>query len=143
MLSTPDIGFAIQIVTFLLLWVVLRRWLFEPTMGVLQLRRRQMEEPLGHADRLRGEVAELRRQYEARLEAARDAARRDIDDIRRQVEAEEAETLGAARAEAARVVEEARVTIAREIEIARTTMARYAAELSVEAAEKVLGRAVR
>jgi F-type H+-transporting ATPase subunit b len=143
MLSSPDIGFAIQIVTFLLLWVVLKRWLFDPTLRVLELRRRQTEEPLAEAERLQREMAEMREKYAARIEAAREAARRDIEDIRRRAEVEEAETLGAARAEAARVVEEARAVIATEVEAARTTMARYAAELSVEAAEKVLGRAVR
>jgi len=143
MLSTPDIGFAIQIVTFLLLWVVLKHWFFDPALRVLELRRRQTEEPLVEAERMRREMAEMRAQYEARLEAGRDAARRDIDEIRRQAEAEEANALGAARTEAARVVEEARATIGREVEAARATMARYAAELSVEAAEKVLGRAVR
>ena len=143
MLSAPDIGFAIQIVTFLLLWVVLKRWLFDPTLRVLELRRRQTEEPLREAERLQREMVAMREKYDARIEAARVAARRDIEEIRRQAEVEEAKMLGAARVEAARVVEEARTTIGREIEAARTTMARYAAELSVEAAEKVLGRGVR
>jgi F-type H+-transporting ATPase subunit b len=143
MLFPPDIGFGIQIVTFLLLWWILKLWLFDPTMRVLDLRRQRMQGPLAEADRLRHEASEMRTRYDTRIESAREAARREIDEIRRQAELDEQVTLEAARGEAERVITEARAVVAKEIEAARASIARYAAELSVDAGEKILGRPVR
>jgi F0F1-type ATP synthase membrane subunit b/b' len=85
----------------------------------------------------------MRTRYDTRIESAREAARREIDEIRRQAELDEQVTLEAARGEAERVITEARAVVAKEIEAARASIARYAAELSVDAGEKILGRPVR
>ena len=85
----------------------------------------------------------MRRDYEAAMQAARVAAREESARIREETEAEEAKILDFARAEAAEIVREVRSRVAIEVEAARGTMARDAAELSVEAAEKILGRRVQ
>lgn len=142
-LFPPDIGFVIQIALFLVLWFVLKRWLFDPTLRVLEARRQRTSGQLAEAERLREETVRMRNEYEARLQQARVAARDEVARIREEAEAEEARLLEAARAEAAAVVQEVRARVANEIEAARATMARDAAELSVEAAEKILGRPVQ
>jgi F0F1-type ATP synthase membrane subunit b/b' len=63
--------------------------------------------------------------------------------IRSAADREEQRIFEAARSEATQIVEGVRSSVAQELEAARSTMARYAAELSVEAAEKILSRSVR
>lgn len=143
MLFPPDIGFVIQIAAFLFLWWILKRWLFDPTLRVLDLRRERTAQPLAEAERLRRETEAMRAKLEASIEAARVAAQADIEQARREAEAEEERILAAARAEASEVIGSVRERVRREVEVARGTMARYAAEISVEAAAKILGRPVR
>jgi len=142
-LFPPDIGFPIQIVLFLVLWFVLKRWLFDPTLRVLEARRERTTGQLAEAERLQEETARMREEYEAKLQQARAGAREEAARIREEMEAEEARVFEAARTEAAEIVQGVRARVAAEVEAARATMVRDAAELSVEAAEKILGRRVQ
>ena len=142
-LFPPDIGFPIQIVLFLVLWFVLKRWLFDPTLRVLEARRERTTGQLAEAERLQEETARMRDEYEATLQTARASAREEATRIREETEAEEARVFDAARAEAAEIVQGVRARVAAEVEAALATMVRDAAELSVEAAEKILGRPVQ
>jgi F-type H+-transporting ATPase subunit b len=139
----PDVGFAIQIAAFLVLWWVLKRWLFDPTLRVLELRKQRTAGQLAEAERLRSEAAAMRAEYEAAIEKVKAGGREEIAAIRRESELEEARVLDAARAEAASTVDQVRSQIATEVETARATLTRHAAELSVEAVEKILGRPLR
>jgi F-type H+-transporting ATPase subunit b len=139
----PDIAFVIQIVLFLALWVILKHWLFDPALRVLDLRRERTSGQLAEAERLNAEAARMQQECAAKLDAARAAGRDEVAEIRSEGEREEARILEAARSESAEVVNKARAGVAAELQTARSTMARYAAELSVEAAEKILGRPVQ
>lgn len=139
----PDIAFVIQIVLFVGLWVILKHWLFDPVMRVLELRRDQTSGRLAEAQRLNDEATQMQEEYARRLEEARVAAREEVAALRAEAEREEARILEAARAESARVIDQTRDAVGKELEAARANIVRYAAELSVEAAEKILGRRVQ
>lgn len=139
----PDIGFVIQIATFLILWWILKVWMFDPTMRLLELRRQRTEGQLEDAERIAAATEKIRAEYEAKLQAAQESARREVATIRAEGEREEEKILASARAEAAEVVDGVREKIGREVEAARASIVRYAAEISVEAAEKILGRRVQ
>ncbi len=143
MIGPPDSAFVIQLACFAVLYLVLKWGVFDPGLRVLEARRRRIEGPLAEAERLRREGAEMQAKYEATLEAARASARADVEVIRRNAEVEEERVIEQARADAAEIVRTVKESLAREVESARATMARHAAEISVEAAEKMLGRAVR
>ena len=139
----PDIGFVIQIVTFLALWWILKRWMFDPSLRVLELRRERTAGQLEEAARINEQTEQLRADYTRKIEAARAAARQQGDAIRADAEREEERILTAAREESSTVIEKARAEIAHEVEDARASMLRDAAEISVEAAAKILGRPVQ
>jgi F-type H+-transporting ATPase subunit b len=139
----PDIAFVLQIALFLALWIILKYWLFDPVLRVLQLRRERTTGQLQEAERLSAETERMRQEYTRGLEAARVAGREEVATIRSAADREEQRIFEAARSEATQIVEEVRSSVAQELEAARSTMARYAAELSVEAAEKILSRSVR
>jgi F-type H+-transporting ATPase subunit b len=143
MVGPPDVGFVIQLGCFLVLYLVLKWGVFDPALEVITARRRAIEGSLAEAERLRREAAEMHSRYEATLEAARASARKEIDTMRRHAEAEDERLLEQVRTETAGMVAKVRETLAREVEAARATMARHAAEISLEAAEKVLGRSLR
>jgi F-type H+-transporting ATPase subunit b len=143
MIGPPDVAFVIQLGCFLVLYLVLKWGVFDPALRLITARRRAIDGPLAEAERLRREAAEMHAHYEATLEAARVSARKEIDDIRRRAEAEDERLLEQVRAETADMVAKVRETLAREVESARASMVRHAAEISLEAAEKVLGRSLR
>ena len=139
----PDIAFVLQIILFLALWVILKYCVFDPALRVLQLRRERTAGQLQEAERLSAETQRMRQEYTLGLEAARAAGREELAAIRGAADREEERILETARSEGARIVESVRSSVAQELDAARSTMARYAAELSVEAAEKILGRSVQ
>ena len=143
MIGPPDIAFVIQLVCFGILYVVLKWGIFDPALRILELRRQRIEGPLAEAERLGREAAEMHARYEATLETARQQAQKDLELVRKEAEVEEERIMNAARADAAAVIGQVRESIAREVETARATITRYAAEISVEAAEKILGRRVQ
>ncbi len=143
MIGPPDIGFVIQLVLFGVLYVILKYCLFDPALRVLDLRRQRIEGPTASAEQLRAEATVMREKYEAALEDVRTSVQREIAEIRRQGEIDEARILEAARAEAAETIDMARTSLASEVESVRSSLLRRAAEISVAATEKVLGRSVQ
>jgi len=91
--------FVLEIINFLVLVWILKRFLYKPVLGVIERRRRGIQETLDRAESLRGEADALKTQYEHRLadwEAERGKAREsllgEIDEERkRRMDALEAE----------------------------------------------------
>jgi F-type H+-transporting ATPase subunit b len=91
--------FVLEIINFLVLVWILKRFLYKPILGVIEQRRRGIQDTLAHAESLRREAESLREQYERRLadweterQQAREALVGEIDADRRQrIQALEAE----------------------------------------------------
>lgn len=138
----PDQTFVVQIIIFALLWIVLRRWWFEPALHVIQERRRRSEGAVAEAQTVRAEAERLRLEHAAALDQTRAEAQRELQDILRKAEAEQRTLIEEATAEAQGALAEVRSSVTDEVAAARRALQEQLQDIAREAARRVIGRAV-
>jgi F-type H+-transporting ATPase subunit b len=138
-LVTPEIGLIIwQLVVFLLLLFIMRKFAWRPIMSGLKTREFQIEDALRAAKDARDEMEQIKMDneyllYEARIE--RDQMIKDATDIANKIK-EDAKTDTTKIAE--EMLREARTTIENEKNAAKDEIRTLVSSLSLEIAEKVL-----
>lgn len=132
-------AFIIQLVTFLLVYLVLRKFVFKPVVRVLQARQETIEQGVKlttelstQKDELDREVAEIRKQ-------ARKEAEKIVSDSHAQATTMIKDAEEAALAKAATVIEDAEKKIADETARARRDLEHEMVDLVIAATEKVAG----
>ena len=138
----PDHTFLVQILLFVALWFVLKRWWFDPALRIMKERAIRSEGAVAEARAVQGDAELLRKEHAAALEVARGDAERAIQEILRVAEAEQKELIIAAHEEAQRTLAEARSRIAEEVAAGRRELQGQVQGLAREVARVVLGRAV-
>ena len=111
--------FVLEIVNFLILVWILKRFFYQPVLGVIARRRAGIEKTLNDARKLQDDALALRGQYEARLaewETERRAAR---EQLTREVEAERTQRLQALQDELAQERDRAAVVEQRRLDTLR------------------------
>jgi F0F1-type ATP synthase membrane subunit b/b' len=129
---------ALQAINFLVLVVLLQRFLYRPVTRAIARRKEQTEKALADAATAKaaadGEQARLVT-ANAKLLGARDKL---LEDARAEIEAERQRAIEAARAEVAVVHENARKELVAEQAEARTELRRHAVELALELSSSIL-----
>src|SRR6266851_9813505 len=74
--------FLSQVVSFCIVAFLLRRFAYKPILGVLEERRRRIEEGLLNADKIKKELAEAEKRYAEILGKANADAQKMIDEAR-------------------------------------------------------------
>jgi F-type H+-transporting ATPase subunit b len=138
-----DYSLAIQIVNFILLILILNRLLYKPILGMMDKRKRQFEESDAEVKRLRETVDQKMAAYEERLRQAKVEAVEAKNEVIRQGAEEAKAVIDAARAEIPGMMEQFQARIDREVGEATRILQNQSQKLSVEIAEKVLGRSLR
>lgn len=137
-----DLAFAVQIVNFGLLVLVLNILLFKPVRALLAQRRQEIQSARERAvavdEQVEGKVA----QYEARLRDAKSDVAAKRAELVKEAQAEEARVLDKARQEAAASLASLRERVARESADARALLHKQAEVLSGDICEKLLGRSI-
>jgi F-type H+-transporting ATPase subunit b len=131
----------IQLGIFLALVVVLGPLLFKPWLEALERRKSAIEGALARSKTMRSEADALAKDYDQRLEAARERAHGVRSDARRREEAAQAETLAAARDDANASLARDRERIAEQAAAAREALGARVDELADAITTKLLGRA--
>ena len=138
-----DYSLGIQIVNLLLLIFILNFLLYKPILGMIDKRKKQFEDSDAEIRRLQETVEQKMAAYEEKLHQAKAAAVEQKNEIIRQG-AEEAKTvIEGVRAELPVIMEHFHVQLDGEITAARGILTDQSQKLSVEIAEKVLGRSLR
>ena len=128
----------IQAVGFIVLYLLLRRFLFGPIQNVLEQRRMQVESSLDRAAEERQQAESLRADYEKHLAQIREEGRARIQEaVREGQEAREA-TLADARKQAEDILGRARAEIDLETRQAMLQLRQQVVDLAIEAARKVI-----
>lgn len=138
-----DYSLAIQIVNFILLILILNRLLYKPILGMIDKRKRQFEESEAEVKRLRETVDEKMAAYEERLRQAKVDAVAAKNEVIRQGAEEAKAVIDAVRAEIPGMMEQFQARIDHEVGEATRILQSQSQKLSVEIAEKVLGRSLR
>ncbi|MCX5820749.1 MAG: ATP synthase F0 subunit B [Deltaproteobacteria bacterium] len=138
-----DYSLGIQIINFLLLIFILNVLLYKPILGMIDRRKKQFEDSEAEIRHLQETVEQKMAAYEEKLRQAKATAVEQKNEIIRQG-AEEAKTvIDAVRAEIPGMMEQFHARMDGEIGAAKNILTDHSQQLSVQIAEKVLGRSLR
>ncbi len=147
LLSITDIGINLpvliaQTVSFVFLLLVLRTAIYPPVVKMLDERRARIQEGLSAADRGREQAAEAEKQAQAEIEAARREGQNIVAQAQAVSQRLQEEGRAAAQQQAEGILERARNEIALERDSAIAELRREFADLTITAAEKVIGQSL-
>lgn len=131
-----------QLVNFFLLLGLLSIVLYKPLKRALQERSERIAKGLADADLAAKRAAEAEAEYARRLEEARREAQAIVAEAREAAERERQAILSRAQAEALEVRRRADEEVERERRAAMVDLQNEVADLAIDAAGRVLGRAV-
>lgn len=138
-----DYSILLQMLLFVILWVVLTKVLFQPYVSLLEERERKTEGAQEESFALEEEGERLRVLYEEGIAKARAAGVAAKEAILQEVRQQHEHLLNRARAEALEGLERARLDIRNQLSREREIAIREADIIAQDMAEKVLGRRVR
>ncbi len=127
-----------QIVLFIVLLLVLRKYAWNPILTALNDREEGIKNALDEADKARQEMAELKSSNETILKEARSERENMMKEARTMKNSMIAEAKDEAKTQADKIIEQAKVAIETEKKSAIDDLKNQVAELSVGIAEKVL-----
>jgi F-type H+-transporting ATPase subunit b len=130
------------IITFILLLFVLRKVAWNPLLSALEQRERSIRESLEESQRARQEAQALLQENQRQLAEANRESARIIEQGREEAERVKASITDQARLEGQRLVEEARRQIVRERQAAIQALKSTAADLALQATERLLSTSV-
>ncbi|HEV2994866.1 MAG TPA: F0F1 ATP synthase subunit B [Chthoniobacterales bacterium] len=132
--------FLSQVISFVIVALLLRRFAYKPILGVLEERRRRIEEGLLNAEKIKKELAEAEKRYQEILAKANADAQKMIDEARESsahlAERKEQEAIAAAE----QILAKAREASALEHERTMAELKRELGHLVVETTAKVTGK---
>jgi F-type H+-transporting ATPase subunit b len=137
-----NVTFVVELIAFVALLLVLRRWAYPRIMAAAEARQNRIAQALEEAERSRQEAAAAREDIAAQLEEARTRAREIIAQAHKAAIAETEELVRKGRREAEALIERARSEIAAERDKAIQDIRAEVGTLVVLAASKVLGEAI-
>jgi F-type H+-transporting ATPase subunit b len=127
-----------QILGFLVLVWVLRRYAWGPLLGMLEARREKIAGDFREVERHKVEALELKNRYELELRGVEAHARQRLQEAMAEGQKLAAEIRAQAQVEAASRLERAQDEIAREREKSKEILKQQMVALSMRAAEKIL-----
>ncbi|SDJ28337.1 F0F1 ATP synthase subunit B [Salimicrobium sp. PL1-032A] len=127
-----------QLVFFLILLVLLRKFAWGPLMNMMKEREDYISNEIESAEKSREEAARLQREASEELKQTRQDAQKIIEDARKTATQQEKDIVASARREADRMKESARQEIEQEKEKAVQQLKDQVASMSVMIASKVI-----
>jgi F-type H+-transporting ATPase subunit b len=142
-LVSLDYSLGIQIVNFLILIFILNVLLYKPILGMIDKRKKQFDESEAEILRLQDTVEQKMAAYEERLRLAKAAAVEQKNEIISQGAEDAKAIIAAVRTEIPAMMEQFHTRMEGEFAEAKRILTGRSQQLSVEIAEKVLGRSLR
>src|SRR5260370_22175241 len=134
--------FLSQVVSFLFVAFLLRRLAYKPILGVLEERRRRIEEGLINAEKIKKELAEAEKRYQEILAKANADAQKMIDEARESsahlAERKEQEAIAAAEQIIAKAREASALEHERTMAELKRELGRLVVETTAKGTDKVL-----
>ncbi len=138
-LLTPGLGLIFwQLVGFLVLLVILKKFAWKPILESLNERETSIEQALLAADKAKDEMAQLKNENEQLLAAARKEREQMLKDATAAANKMREEAREQASEESARIVEDARASIEVQKQAALAEVKQQVADMSIVIAEKIL-----
>lgn len=142
-LLKPDVGLMVwTIVTFIVLLVVLGRFVWRPILGALEKRESGLRDLLDRTEKSQKDAEALRLQYETRLAEAQKSVQDMLNKAKAEGERSKTRILEDAKKESDKIVERGRMELGQEAEKLKVELRREVAGISVAIAEKILKKSV-
>lgn len=146
-LAITDIGINLpvlvaQTVNFVVLLIILKLFVYKPVLNMLDQRRARIEEGLNAAQRGQESAAEAEKTAQAELDNARREGQNIVQNAQQVAQRLQEEGRAAAAQQTEVMLERARSEIALERDQAIAELRREFAELTIAAAEKVIGQSL-
>jgi F-type H+-transporting ATPase subunit b len=129
-----------QVVLFVLVYLILRRYAFKPIVDMFEERRRRIEEGQLNAEKIKQQLAIAQQRYEEILAKANAEAQRLLEEVRLSSERLAEQKRQEAIAEAERISQKAQESIQLERERVMAEVKHELGRLVVETTEKVTGK---
>jgi F-type H+-transporting ATPase subunit b len=126
-----------QVILFVIVYLVLRKYAFGPIIAVLEERRRRIEEGQANAERIKQQLAEAQTKYEEILAKANAEAQRLIDEVRSTGDHLAEQKRQQAISEAEQIMAKAQEAIVRERDSVMADLKKELGRLVVETTSKV------
>ena len=133
-----DFNLVLEMINLVVLFLILRKFLFRPVMNIMEKRKAMIAEGLKNADEQQEAARELKKQYEDALSGAKDESLRMIEQAKLDARTEYDRILKEADAQAGKLLVTARETIDLEREQTLRDMKSQVAGLAMEAAKKLV-----
>jgi F-type H+-transporting ATPase subunit b len=137
-----DLTVVVQFGLFVIMWLVLWRFLFSPYLKMRDARSRGIEGARGEAKAMEEKARALVADHDAAVNRAKLRGADERTRLRSEAAVYERQVLGAARDEAQRALAEARTQIATQTATAKKGLEVQAAALAKTMAKKIMGREV-
>jgi F-type H+-transporting ATPase subunit b len=139
-LGINTVLFISQLISFLILFFVLRQLVWPILLRTLDKRALTIREGVENAEKARVELAEAEKRITAMMDEARQEAQRTIERAVKAGEHVRTEIEQEARERGRQIMEQAQARIQQEIAQARTELRQQVADLAIMAAERVIGK---
>ncbi len=133
--------FLLEILNFLVLVWILKRFLYRPVLDVIARRRAAIENKLAEAEQLHTDADALKDQYENRLSSWQQERQQAMDKLRHEIEANRLQQLGDLKQELAQEEEKIRVAGARKEKQLQREIEQRALHQAAEFASRLLAEA--
>ena len=125
------------LIDLLILFLLMKKFLFKPVNNILDARAKAIEETRAEAERQQKDAEDLRRQYEEKLSQSRQEAEELLAQARTRSEALYQQTVEEAQAQSKKIMAESQQRNAHDRETMLKSLREEVASLVVEAAAKV------
>ena len=140
-LILPDLGLLFwTTVIFVLFWFLMGKFAFKPIVKAIKDREQSIDDALSAADKAKNEMQQLQSDNAALLKEAREESAKILKEAKEIKESVIAEAHSKAKDEAAKIVASAKVEIDAQKKAALAEVKNEVSKLSLEIAQKVLGR---
>ena len=140
-LLTPGLGLIIwTLLAFIIVYLILKKYAWPSIIGGLKKREQSIAESLATAERVRGEMAELKSENEDLLAQAREERAKLLKEAREIKDKIIGEAKEQAKTEAAKIVAESQAAINTQKMAALTDVKNQVGKMVVEVSEKILRR---
>ncbi|MBI2405132.1 F0F1 ATP synthase subunit B [Candidatus Gottesmanbacteria bacterium] len=127
-----------QIINFSIIVFVLTRLLYKPILGILEKRKKEIEESLARAEKLKREEEKFKQKGEKLLDEARREGRKILEEAKKQGKLAEKEIIAEAHNEASDIVKKGKTEVVRMEEEMEKGVRQQAVTLAIAMAKRLL-----
>ena len=132
-----------QIIAFIILWILLARFVFKPISNIIKKREEKISASVSEADKLKEDAEKMLAEYRLKLDEARVEAQTIVEQSRTIGDNLKNELVDKAKMESSKIIAEAKKEIERERDRALASIRENVVDLTLITTEKLIGKSLK